>query len=105
MDLTEGSVANELGDLNTVNDSRIRSIISFLLDQPAALYRGQTLKTILTIGEYFYRRSSDIDEKISCFESGIRRPYFHVKPLDSSQLQTWHRYLDFVETQEDFDWV
>ncbi|CAA6665292.1 unnamed protein product [Spirodela intermedia] len=105
MDLIEGSVASELGDLHSVNDSRIRSIISFLLDQPAALYRGQTLKTILTIGEYFYRRSSEIDEKISYFESRIRRPYFHVKPLDSCQLQTWNHYLDFVETQEDFDWT
>ncbi|URE38834.1 HAT [Musa troglodytarum] len=34
-----------------------------------------------------------------------RRNYFHVKPLDSGQLENWHHYLDFVETQGDFDWI
>ncbi|KAI6189974.1 hypothetical protein M3Y97_00066500 [Aphelenchoides bicaudatus] len=29
------------------------------------------------------------------FESGIKRPYFHVKPLEREQLLNWHNYLDF----------
>ncbi|KAJ8288795.1 hypothetical protein COCON_G00014540 [Conger conger] len=29
------------------------------------------------------------------FEEGIKRPYFHVKPLEKSQLSNWKEYLDF----------
>ncbi|XP_064490034.1 pre-mRNA-processing factor 39-like isoform X2 [Ornithodoros turicata] len=29
------------------------------------------------------------------FEEGIKRPYFHVKPLERSQLKNWRDYLDF----------
>ncbi|KAJ8601501.1 hypothetical protein CTAYLR_006725 [Chrysophaeum taylorii] len=28
------------------------------------------------------------------FEAGVRRWYFHVKPLDAAQLQNWRDYLD-----------
>lgn len=33
------------------------------------------------------------------FEEAIKRPYFHVKPLDSLQLRTWHSYLDWEMAQ------
>lgn len=29
------------------------------------------------------------------FENGIKRPYFHVKPLEREQLINWYNYLDF----------
>ncbi|XP_015267404.1 PREDICTED: pre-mRNA-processing factor 39-like isoform X1 [Gekko japonicus] len=29
------------------------------------------------------------------FEEGIKRPYFHVKPLERAQLRNWRDYLDF----------
>jgi pre-mRNA-processing factor 39 len=29
------------------------------------------------------------------FEEGIKRPYFHVKPLERAQLKNWREYLDF----------
>ncbi|KAH8420741.1 hypothetical protein KR222_003651, partial [Zaprionus bogoriensis] len=29
------------------------------------------------------------------FEEGIKRPYFHVKPLERAQLKNWKDYLDF----------
>ncbi|KAE8586435.1 hypothetical protein XENTR_v10021670 [Xenopus tropicalis] len=29
------------------------------------------------------------------FEEGIKRPYFHVKPLEKAQLNNWKEYLDF----------
>ncbi|XP_043930206.1 pre-mRNA-processing factor 39 isoform X1 [Protopterus annectens] len=29
------------------------------------------------------------------FEEGIKRPYFHVKPLEKAQLKNWNEYLDF----------
>ncbi|KAK9840998.1 hypothetical protein WJX81_004975 [Elliptochloris bilobata] len=31
------------------------------------------------------------------FEDAIKRPYFHVKPLDAAQLAAWGRYLDYAE--------
>ena len=39
------------------------------------------------------------------YESAIRRPYFHVKPLDDAQLANWHNYLDFIEKGGDFSKV
>ncbi|CAH2328845.1 pre-mRNA-processing factor 39 isoform X1 [Pelobates cultripes] len=29
------------------------------------------------------------------FEEGIKRPYFHVKPLEKAQLNNWKEYLDY----------
>lgn len=29
------------------------------------------------------------------FEDGIKRPYFHVRPLERAQLRNWREYLDF----------
>lgn len=29
------------------------------------------------------------------FEEGIKRPYFHVKPLERAQLKNWREYLDW----------
>lgn len=37
------------------------------------------------------------------FEAEIKRPYFHVKPMDSAQLINWRRYLDFEEAEGDFE--
>ena len=31
----------------------------------------------------------------------IKRPYFHVKPLEKSQLRNWNAYLDFEIEQGD----
>ncbi|XP_008195405.1 pre-mRNA-processing factor 39 isoform X2 [Tribolium castaneum] len=35
------------------------------------------------------------------FEEGIKRPYFHVKPLERCQLKNWQEYLDFEIEQGD----
>ncbi|CAD5119021.1 DgyrCDS7672 [Dimorphilus gyrociliatus] len=34
------------------------------------------------------------------FEESIKRPYFHVKPIERSQLRNWHEYLDYETKQE-----
>ena len=31
------------------------------------------------------------------FEEQIKRPYFHVKPLERAQLKNWHEYLEFMK--------
>ena len=35
------------------------------------------------------------------YEDAIKRPYFHVKPLEKSQLAAWRNYLDFEVKQAD----
>ena len=35
------------------------------------------------------------------FEDVIKRPYFHVKPLPSSQLQAWDSYIDYILKKDD----
>ncbi|KAG9447513.1 hypothetical protein H6P81_013641 [Aristolochia fimbriata] len=86
-------------------EQEILNVIKDLMDPPVGSLWKSSLKKYLCIGEYFYEKSSNLNVKISCFEGCIRRPYFHVKLLDDSQIQNWHEYLDFVETQEDFDWT
>ena len=35
------------------------------------------------------------------FEDLIRRPYFHVKPLDQGQLAAWNNYIDYILKKDD----
>ncbi|XP_029163575.1 pre-mRNA-processing factor 39 isoform X1 [Nylanderia fulva] len=35
------------------------------------------------------------------YEEGIKRPYFHVKPLERCQLKNWKEYLDYEIEQKD----
>ncbi|KAK9721789.1 hypothetical protein K7432_003151 [Basidiobolus ranarum] len=35
------------------------------------------------------------------YEAEIKRPYFHVKPLDEHQLDNWRKYLDFEQIEND----
>ncbi|KAK7789474.1 hypothetical protein R5R35_012343 [Gryllus longicercus] len=37
------------------------------------------------------------------YEEGIKRPYFHVKPLERCQLKNWIEYLDYEIEQGDKD--
>lgn len=42
-----------------------------------------------------YAKLEDEIRKIWAYEEGIKRPYFHVKPLERVQLKNWKDYLDF----------
>ena len=42
-----------------------------------------------------HEKCESLVEKRLKFEDKIKRPYFHVKPLDLKQLKTWDSYLDF----------
>ncbi|XP_031397163.1 uncharacterized protein LOC116208073 isoform X2 [Punica granatum] len=86
-------------------DEEICDVISKLLHSSDGHTMSRELQKYKAIGERLYKNSCLLDEKIVCFESNIHRSYFHVKPLDTSQLENWHKYLDFVEAQKDFDWV
>ncbi len=37
----------------------------------------------------------------NAFEAVIRRPYFHVKPLDAAQLSAWSHYIDYMDAKGD----
>ena len=86
-------------------DDEVPRITNDLLDSSIGSDRYKALQKYLSIGEQLYQKACQVDAKIHGFETHIRRPYFHVKPLDVSQLENWHLYLNFVEAQGDFDWV
>lgn len=87
------------------SEEEISVVIRDLMGPSSSLAVAKALHAYLSIGEQFYQDSQELKEKISCFETQIRRPYFHVKPLDTNQLDNWHKYLSFAETYGDFDWV
>lgn len=94
------------GEVSTYyKDSETSSVIKDLLDPSVGLVRSKALQKYICIGEQIYKEAGQLDKKINCFENNIRRPYFHVKPLDDIQLKNWHDYLSFAEKQGDFDWV
>ncbi|KAG4095305.1 TPR-like protein [Neocallimastix lanati (nom. inval.)] len=51
--------------------------------------------------EQYMKVQSEVGKRWE-FEMEIKRPYFHVKPLDQYQLKNWRKYLDFEESQGDF---
>ncbi|KAJ7968852.1 putative Pre-mRNA-processing factor 39 [Quillaja saponaria] len=104
VELQSEPLVDEQVPLRYKNDE-ISCIIKDLVDPSVGLSRSKALQKYITIGEQFYRDACQLDEQISTFESNIRRSYFHVRPLDGSQLETWHDYLNFIEIQGDFDWA
>ena len=48
-----------------------------------------------------YQATKDKVGEVATFEKAIKRPYFHVKPLDDAQLEHWHEYLDHAEKNYD----
>ncbi|CAO2210791.1 unnamed protein product [Urochloa humidicola] len=94
-------------EMTNAEDSELdtSAIISDLFDQKGGHLSPEALKNYLSAGERLYKRSSKIYKEICCFEASIKRPFFHVKPLDDDQLENWHQYLDFVEKNGDFDWA
>ncbi len=51
--------------------------------------------------QQLYTSSSEELERRRSFEEAIKRPYFHIKPLDAGQLVNWMRYLDYIEQKDD----
>ncbi|KAH0458157.1 hypothetical protein IEQ34_013472 [Dendrobium chrysotoxum] len=71
----------------------------------AGLTEVEELEKYIAIREEMYRKAKEFDSKIVGFETAIRRPYFHVRPLDDPELENWHSYLDFTERGDDFNKV
>eukprot|EP00246_Nothoceros_aenigmaticus_P007867 TRINITY_DN2206_c0_g2_i2.p1 TRINITY_DN2206_c0_g2~~TRINITY_DN2206_c0_g2_i2.p1 ORF type:complete len:724 (+),score=173.25 TRINITY_DN2206_c0_g2_i2:90-2261(+) len=73
------------------------------VEKPIGLTEADDLASYIAIRDVLYRKAKEADVRIRDYETAIRRPYFHVKPLDDTQLGNWHRYLDLVEKDGDFD--
>ena len=56
-------------------------------------------KAIIAKREVQFKKTLGELEKRKGYEDGIRRAYFHVKPLEPSQVSNWRNYTDF-EIQE-----
>ncbi|PWZ53817.1 hypothetical protein Zm00014a_016290 [Zea mays] len=66
---------------------------------------AESLAKYVSMREEMYRKAKEYESKIIGFELAIRRPYFHVKPLDNPELENWHNYLDYIEKEEDINKV
>ncbi|XP_038973157.1 pre-mRNA-processing factor 39-like isoform X3 [Phoenix dactylifera] len=71
----------------------------------AGLTEAEELEKYIAIREEMYKKAKEYESKIIGFETAIRRPYFHVRPLDEPELENWHNYLDFIERGDDFNKV
>eukprot|EP00708_Paratrimastix_pyriformis_P002120 GAFH01000859.1.p1 GENE.GAFH01000859.1~~GAFH01000859.1.p1 ORF type:complete len:457 (-),score=182.87 GAFH01000859.1:257-1627(-) len=49
--------------------------------------------------ESLYQKTAREVADRNAFEIKLKRHYFHVKPLDAAQLQTWHQYLEWEHRQ------
>lgn len=79
-------------------DAEISHVISDLIDQST---RSKALQKYITVGEFFYQNHVNSNEKVKQLEQTLRKPYFHLKPLDVKQLRSCHRHLDLVEMEGD----
>ncbi|PIA36235.1 hypothetical protein AQUCO_03400267v1 [Aquilegia coerulea] len=66
---------------------------------------AEELENYVAAREEIYKKAKEFDSKIIGFETAIRRPYFHVRPLNGSELENWHNYLDFIERGGDLNKV
>ncbi|CAK7333903.1 unnamed protein product [Dovyalis caffra] len=71
----------------------------------AGLTEAEELEKYIVIREEIYKKAKEFESKISDFENAIRRPYFHVRPLNVAELENWHNYLDMIEREDDFNKV
>lgn len=71
----------------------------------AGLTEAEELESYIAVREELYKKAKEFDSKIIDFETAIRRPYFHVRPLNVAELENWHNYLDFIEGTGDFNKV
>ena len=51
-------------------------------------------RIVATVVASHEKCEAEVDKRLK-FEDKIKRPYFHVKPLDLKQLRNWDAYLDF----------
>ncbi|XP_075148092.1 pre-mRNA processing factor 39 [Haematobia irritans] len=73
------AIVDDLSDLTTLTEEEISSI----KDKVISIRRKLHKTTVAAVTARW------------TFEEGIKRPYFHVKPLERCQLKNWKDYIDF----------
>ncbi|KAK9057399.1 hypothetical protein SSX86_022234 [Deinandra increscens subsp. villosa] len=98
---------NTKGEVNKENEGEINPNAVDQSSKPvnAGLTEAEELESYIAIREELYKKAKELDSKIIDFETAIRRPYFHVRPLNAAELENWHHYLDFIEGCDDFNKV
>ena len=69
--------------------------VSEIFLQPEDLETNAVRKKVIAQRKVLYDANEMEVSKRWTFEEGIKRPYFHVKPLERVQLKNWRDYLDF----------
>ncbi|KAF5459420.1 hypothetical protein F2P56_023368 [Juglans regia] len=97
--LSEASVQANEGEVHPDATEQSPKLVS------SGLTEAEELQKYIAIREEMYKKAKEFDSKIIGFETAIRRPYFHVRPLNVAELENWHSYLDFMEREGDFNKV
>ncbi|CAI9291570.1 unnamed protein product [Lactuca saligna] len=58
---------------------------------------AKEVEAYIAIREELYKKAKESDSKIIDFKTTIRRHYFHVRPLNVTELETWQNYINFME--------
>ncbi|XVE72864.1 hypothetical protein DITRI_Ditri11bG0072400 [Diplodiscus trichospermus] len=107
----EEAAANTSGVLSEadgkVNEREVHPDAAEQTPKPvgSGLTEAEELEKYVAVREELYKKAKDFDAKILGFETAIRRPYFHVRPLNVAELENWHNYLDFIEREGDLNKV
>ncbi|KAJ5073964.1 pre-mRNA-processing factor 39 [Anaeramoeba ignava] len=57
------------------------------------------MRALLEKQEKIFKKTLSKVNQIGYYESGIKRFFFHVKPLEQTQLTKWEQYLNFAEEE------
>lgn len=56
--------------------------------------RSELMKEAITL----YNKTKELRDQIKPFEDAVKRPYFHVKQLETTELENWQAYLKWATT-------
>jgi pre-mRNA-processing factor 39 len=73
--------------------------------ESSAVFNPQSKIELVSSRAQSYQNTKQELERISEFETGVIRPYFHVQPLSASEVNAWRSYLDNEEVHASEDRV
>ncbi|KAJ9547838.1 hypothetical protein OSB04_020381 [Centaurea solstitialis] len=100
---TAAKAKEESRNQETEGEVNPNSVEQSVKPSSASLSEAEDLENYIAIREELYKKAKEFDAKIIDFETAIRRPYYHFRPLNVAELENWHNYLDFIEGCDDFN--
>ncbi|KAM4633350.1 pre-mRNA-processing factor 39 [Polymixia lowei] len=98
MELSKANIAATVGDdgETTAPEEELPPGTDDLVDPAKRVTEIENMrhKVTETRQEVFNHNEHEVSKRWT-FEEGIKRPYFHVKALEKTQLNNWKEYLDF----------